>query len=146
MINYRIMKRFILNPVGLMAGLLLFLLAGNLNAQDLASAIKLTRSEQYDKADAMLKELIKKEPSNSKVYFYLGENYLLEYFSDTISNSLVVATKAAKEVYQKGVEVNPSDPLNYVGLQNVASYLGDEVKAEEMRARQRVFSSCHSRV
>lgn len=139
MINYRIMKRLILNPVGLMAGLLSVLLTGSLSAQDLVSAIKLTRSEQYDKADAMFKELTKKEPSNSKVYFYHGENYLLEYFADTISNSLVVATKAAQEAYQKGVEANPGDPLNYVGLAKVANYLGDEAKAEEMRAKAKSF-------
>ena len=139
MINYRIMKRAILNPVGLMAGLLSVLLTGSLSAQDLVSAIKLTRSEQYDKADAMLKELTKKEPSNSKAYFYLGENYLLDYFADTISNSLVVATKAAQEVYQKGVEANPGDPLNYVGLAKVANYLGDEAKAEEMRAKAKIL-------
>ncbi|NMC37848.1 MAG: tetratricopeptide repeat protein [Bacteroidales bacterium] len=133
------MKRVILNPVGLMAVLLSVLLAGNLSAQDLVSAIKLTRSEQYDKAGAMFKELIKKEPSNSKVYFYYGENYLLEYFADTISNSLVVATKAAQEIYQKGVEANPGDPLNYVGLAKVANYLGDEAKATEMRAKAKSF-------
>ncbi len=139
MINYRIMKRLVLNPVGLTAGLLLVLLVNNLGAQDLASAIKLTRSEQYDKADAIYKELTQKEPSNSKNYFYHGENYLLEYFADTISNSLVVATKAAQDSYQKGVDANPNDPLNYVGLAKVANYLGDEAKAEELRAKARSF-------
>lgn len=114
-------------------------MASNLQAQDLNSAIQLTRSEQYDKAEAMLKELIQKEPTNSKNYFYLGENYLLDYFADTISNSLVVATKAAKEMYDKGVSANAGDPLNYVGLAKVASYLGDENTANEMRVKAKSF-------
>ncbi len=44
----------------------------------------------------MFKELIQKEPTNSKNYFFLGENYLLDYFADTISNSLTVACKRCK--------------------------------------------------
>ena len=95
------MKRSILRPALLLAGVFSIVLTGNLQAQDLVSAIKLTRSEQYDKAEAMLKELIQKEPSNSKNYFYLGENYLLDYFADTISNSLVIATKAARKRLRK---------------------------------------------
>ncbi len=135
------MKRLILNPVGLAAGILAVFLINDLSAQaqDLNSAIQLTRSEQYDKAELMFKELLQKEPSNSKYYFFLGENYLLDYFADTISNSLVVATKAAQEVYQKGINANPNDPLNYIGLAKVANYLGDDAKAEEMRAKAKSF-------
>lgn len=138
-INLRIMKRLILNPVGLLAVIFSFMLISNVNSQDLKSAIQLTRSEQYDKAAAMLKDLVQKEPTNSKNMFYLGENYLLDYFADTISNSLAVSTKAAQEAYQKGVNANPNDPLNYIGLAKVASYLGDENKANEMRAKAKSF-------
>jgi hypothetical protein len=81
--------------------------------------------------------LIKKEPANSKNYFFLGENYLLDYFADTISNSLTVAAKSAKEYYQKGVDANASDPLNYIGLAKVAYYLGDNKTAVDMRAKAR---------
>jgi tetratricopeptide (TPR) repeat protein len=108
-------------------------------SQDIDAAIQLSRSEQYDKAEIALKELIQKEPANSKNYFYLGENYLLDYFSDTISNSLAVAAKLAKETYEKGVSANPNDPLNYVGLAKVAYYLNDDKTAEEMRAKAKSF-------
>jgi tetratricopeptide (TPR) repeat protein len=137
--NYKAMKRSMTKPAVLLAGVFAFLTINNLKAQDLAAAIQLTRSESYDKAKEMYQELVKKEPGNSKNYFYLGENYLLEYFSDTISNSLVVTMKDAKEAYDKGVSANPSDPLNYVGLAKVASYLGDEAKADEMRAKAKSF-------
>lgn len=133
------MKRLILSPVLLLAVVLTFFLGSVIQAQELRSAIQLTRSEQYDKAEEMLQQLIQKEPSNSKNYFYLGENYLLDYYSDTISNSLAVATKAAKESYEKGVSANPSDPLNYVGLAKVAFTLGDNRTADEMRTKARSF-------
>jgi tetratricopeptide (TPR) repeat protein len=131
------MKRSILKQVILLAGLIPFTLG--IKGQDLNTAITLTRSEQYDKAQAMLEQLIQKEPTNSKNYFYLGENYLLDYFADTISNSLTVATNAAREIYQKGVDANPNDPLNYIGLAKVAFYQGDEAKADELRAKAKSF-------
>src|SRR5512133_3870983 len=98
----------------------LMIIPGKTKAKDLNSDITLTRSEQYDKAAEMFQDLIKKEPANSKNYFYLGENILAEYFSDTISNSLKVSAKEAQDIYQKGVESNANDPLNYIGLAKVA--------------------------
>jgi tetratricopeptide (TPR) repeat protein len=85
----------------------------------------------------MFQDLIKKDPANSRNYFYLGENYLADYFADTISNSLTVAAKSSREIYQKGVSANPNDPLNYIGLAKVAYYLGDEKTATEMRSKAR---------
>ena len=130
------MKRLISRPAIFLA-ILLTGFSVNIKAQDLASATLLTRSEQYDKAQTMLQDLIKKEPANSKNYFFLGENYLLDYFADTISNSLTVASKSAREIYQKGVDANASDPLNYVGLAKVAYFTGDAKTATEMRTKAR---------
>jgi tetratricopeptide (TPR) repeat protein len=130
------MKRLILRPAFLLA-VLLTGFSLNIKAQDLKTAIQLTKSEQYDKSQTMLLDLIKKEPANSKNYFFLGENYLLDYAADTISNSLTVAAKAAKEIYQKGVDANASDPLNYTGLAKVAFFLGDSKTATEMRTKAR---------
>ncbi|MCX6320298.1 MAG: tetratricopeptide repeat protein [Bacteroidia bacterium] len=132
------MKRLILRPAVLLA-VLLTIFAINIQAQDLNSATLLTRSEQYDKAEAIFQQLIQKEPANSKNYFFLGENYLADYFADTISNSLTVAVKSAKEIYQKGVNANANDPLNYIGLAKVAYYLGDDKTATEMRAKAKSF-------
>ncbi len=130
------MKRLISRPAIILA-VFLTAFSVNIKAQDLEAAVKLTRSEQYDKAQAMFQQLVQKEPANSKVYFFFGENYLLEYFADTISNSLAVAAKSAKEMYQKGVDANPSDPLNYVGLAKVAFYMDDDKTAAEMRTKAR---------
>ncbi|MGA1976681.1 MAG: carboxypeptidase-like regulatory domain-containing protein [Bacteroidales bacterium] len=115
------------------------LVASNIYSQDLASARLLTKSEQYDKAGTMLQQLIQKEPSNSKYYFFLGENMLLDYYADTISNPLTLATKNAKEVFEKGVTAIASDPLNYVGLAKVAVLAGDFKTADEMRTKAKSF-------
>jgi tetratricopeptide (TPR) repeat protein len=132
------MKRSILRPAVLLAGLIT-VFSLKIQAQDLNSAILLTKSEQYDKAEEIFKQLIQKEPANSKYYFFLGENYLADYFADTISNSITVSAKNAKDVYQKGVSANANDPLNYIGLAKVAFYLGDNKTADEMRAKAKSF-------
>jgi tetratricopeptide (TPR) repeat protein len=106
-----------------------------LKAQTLDEARTFTKNEQYDKAEALFQQLIKNEPANSVVYFHYGENTLLNYFADTISNSLSVATKEAAEIFNNGVTANPAEPLNYVGLAKVAFYNGDNAKAEELRLK-----------
>ena len=133
------MKRMIFKTRFILTAALAFVFAANALGQDLKSAILLTKSEQYDKAGEMLKQLIQKEPSNSKYFFYLGENYLLDYYSDTISNSLTEFTNLAKETFQKGITANPNDPLNYIGLAKVATYLNDLKTAEEMRTKARSY-------
>lgn len=115
--------------------LLGMVLSVEVNAQDLKSAILYSNGEQYEKAEETLQNLIKQEPSNSKNYFYLGENYLLDYLSDTISNSLSEYTKKAENVFRKGIEANPNDPLNYVGLAKIANYNEDPSTADEMRVK-----------
>lgn len=109
-----------------------------LKAQTLEDAITATNNEQYDKADEILTNLAKSAPS-SKVFYRLGENTLLNFFSDSISNSLTVVAAEAKAQYDKGIALNASDPLNYVGLAKVASYLGDNQTATQMRAKARSF-------
>ncbi len=133
------MKRSIFKKGVYLTVALALIVTFNNQAQDLHSALLLTKSEQYDKAGEMLKQLTQNEPSNSKYYFYLGENILLDYFSDTISNSFSLAIKEAQDTYQQGVDADPNYPLNYVGLAKVAYYSGDDKTAEEMRAKAKSF-------
>ncbi|MEI7828207.1 MAG: tetratricopeptide repeat protein [Prolixibacteraceae bacterium] len=116
---------------------MLFGVAG-LKAQTLEEAITATNNEQYDKADQILQNLAKSGPS-SKVYYRLGENTLLNFFSDSISNSLKVIAVEARQQFEKGIALVPSDPLNYVGLAKVASYLGDQATANQMRSKAKSF-------
>ena len=120
--------------------LILFFVCGiaGLKAQTLDEAITATNNEQYDKADQILQDLAKKSPS-SQVYYRLGENTMLNFFSDTISNSLKAVAAEAKQQFEKGITVNANDPLNYVGLAKVAAYLGDEQTASSMRQKAKSF-------
>jgi tetratricopeptide (TPR) repeat protein len=107
----------------------------SVQGQTLDGAITLQKNEQYDEAEKLFQQLIKAEPGNSKLYFHYGENSLLNYFADTISNSLAATAKEAADLFNKGVTANATDPLNYVGLAKVAFYQGDKAKADEMRAK-----------
>jgi tetratricopeptide (TPR) repeat protein len=133
------MKRLNLIPAVFLAAVVGFNSGNNVLAQDINTAISLTRSEQYDKAADIFKQLIAKEPGNSKNYFFYGENILQDYFSDTISNSLAVFTKEAKAQYEKGISANPNDPLNYIGLAKVAFFNGDDKTADEQRTKAKSF-------
>lgn len=127
--------RIKLNRVLLLTGLLSIFVINNIKSQDLATAITYTKSEKYDEAEQIYKQIINNEPNNSKAYFFYGENKLLNYFSDTISNSLFTTSNQARELFNKGVEVNSSDPLNYIGLAKVAFYNGNDSEAEQLRAK-----------
>ncbi len=139
------MKKFSIKPVLLIAGLFCVFVS-NINAQDLQSAISLIKSEQYDEAEATLNQLIQKEPGVSKNYFYLGENYLLNYFADTISNSLKEATNKAKEIFQKGVNADSLNPLNYIGLSKVSFYLGKDQDAAGFRLKAKKNLPTYKRI
>ena len=95
------MKRLITKKGFVLAAAIAGMTLINLQAQDLKSALLLTKSEQYDKAGEMLNKLIQNEPGNSKNYFFLGENAILEYFADTISNSLSCFAVVSSSFYQK---------------------------------------------
>jgi tetratricopeptide (TPR) repeat protein len=127
--------RIKLNPMILLTALLSVFIFSDIQSQDLSTAIAYTESEQFDAADEIFKKIIQNEPNNSKAYFFYGENRILDYFSDTISNSLVTTSNQARELFNKGVEVNGSDPLNYIGLAKVAFYNGNDGEAEQLRAK-----------
>lgn len=130
-------QRFFKKTLLILTLLLICGIAG-LRAQTLDEAITATNNERYDKAAQILQDLDKKSPS-SKICYLLGENKLLDYFSDTISNSLKVMSGEAKQQFDKGVSLNASDPFNYIGLAKVAAYLGDQQTATQMRAKAKSF-------
>ncbi len=103
---------------------LTLLLSGSLMAQDLAQGIKLTRSEQFDAAKSVFDKLIAAEPNNGDNYFYYGENYLMSHFADTISVLLTDVTGPAAQLFKKGTELDPENPLCYIGLGKVALMTG----------------------
>lgn len=109
-----------------------------LKAQTLDDAVRAMNNERYDRADSILQVLEKKAPS-SKIYFLMGESAMLNYFADTISNSLTAVANEAKAQFNKGISINANDPLNYVGLARISAYLGDDQTANSMRTKAKSF-------
>ncbi len=125
--------------------LLVLCSVAGLKAQTLEEAITAANNEQYDKAEQILTNLAKSAPS-SKVFYRLGENALLNFFADSISNSLKTTAVEAKQQFEKGISLNPNDPLNYVGLAKVAAYQGDLQTATQMRAKAKSFLPPYKKV
>lgn len=94
-------------------------LANLASAQTLQDAIKKTTNERFESAAIDFKNLISKEPTKGENYFYYGENFLKNGDTDS-----------ALVFFQKGTELNPAYPLNYVGLGKVNLYKGKETEAK----------------
>ena len=123
------MIRVIKNKLIFALGILAILNPFTMIAQDLQSAIKLTESEQFNAAKTTFDNLLKSKPQ-SEVYYYYGEYYLKLYFTDTASYDLKEYANLATEKFKKGIEVDPLNPLNFVGLGKVGLLLNDMVNAK----------------
>lgn len=99
--------------------------------QDLAAAIKLTRSEQFAAADKLFITLLKENPSNGDVYFSYADNYLKRYFADTLNVSLDEMAAKAQDLFTKGIQAEPSNPVNYAGLAEVALLRKNPAEAQQ---------------
>ncbi len=73
-------------------------------AQSIAEGIALTESERFEKAATTFRSLLSASPTDGEAWFYLGENYFENEHEDS-----------AAYCYNKGVEVNPRQPLNHAG-------------------------------
>jgi tetratricopeptide (TPR) repeat protein len=91
----------------------------SVSAQTLSDAIKQTRNEQFESAEAIYKKLIQAQPNNGDLYFYYGENF---FKNENLS--------MANEMYQTGVDVNATNPLPYVGLGKIQWYQGKQTEAK----------------
>ncbi|MBS1635645.1 MAG: tetratricopeptide repeat protein [Bacteroidetes bacterium] len=94
-------------------------LTGAMKAQTLQDAITKTLNERYESAAADFRSLIAKEPGKGENYFYFGENY---FANDELDSANIF--------YQKGVDANATNPLNYVGLGKVLWYKGKTADAK----------------
>ena len=104
--------------IGLIAGISL-ILSLPLSAQDLQTALKLTLSEQFETAGKTFQTLITNEPTKGDNYYYYGEYWLKKFFVDSMTVSLKEVIVPALQNFNKGVEKDPLNPLNYVGLGRV---------------------------
>ena len=98
-----------------------FILASSTFAQTLQDAITKTDNERYAAAASDFRALIAKEAVKGDNYFYYGENFFKKGDLDS-----------ANMYYQKGVELNATYPLNYVGLGKVLWYNGKTTEAKAL--------------
>lgn len=84
---------------------LLFAVAECANGQTLQEIVGMTENERFDLAGNDLRLLIARNPAKGEYYFYYAENSFKRGETDS-----------AAYYYRKGVEMNASYPLNYVGL------------------------------
>jgi tetratricopeptide (TPR) repeat protein len=116
---------------GILLGLLMFVSGTfSMYGQTLQEAIRLTRSEQYDAATRAYKALLTQNPNDGNIYFYFGDNFLQRFFSDTTAFSLTEAAEAAALSFEKGLQVDPKNPINYAGLGEIALLKGDKTQAQ----------------
>jgi len=87
-------------------------------AQTLQDAIKLTNNEEFEKADKAFQTLESAQPTVGNIYFYRGENFYNWGKLDSAQNT-----------YQKGINVNALEALNYVGLGKTQMANGDSKSA-----------------
>jgi len=88
------------------------------HSQTLQDAIKLTNNEEFEKADKAFNTLQIAQPTVGNIYFYRGENSYNWGKTDSAQNT-----------YQKGINVNALEPLNYIGLGKVQMANGDSKSA-----------------
>jgi tetratricopeptide (TPR) repeat protein len=100
---------------------LLCLLIVNIStfAQTLQDGIKYTENEQFETATKTFKSLLKGQPNNGDIYYYLGENY---FKNEDIDSALYY--------YKKGLEIAVNNPLNYIGLGKILQYEGKTSEAK----------------
>jgi tetratricopeptide (TPR) repeat protein len=106
-----------------------------IHAQDLKATIRLMRSEQFNAAASAYKALLKQNPADGEVYYYYGENFINEYFSDTSNYSLKEVSDSARIIFQIGIKNDPANPLNLVGMGEVAMLNKDRNTAQDFYAK-----------
>lgn len=99
--------------------LLIFCLAYTTGkSQSLQEGLRAIEIQKMETAKRIFQSLIKNDAQNSSLYYYLGTAYLGSSKPDS-----------AKMYFDKGVGVNPNEPLNYVGIGTLALNKNDKAAA-----------------
>ena len=119
----------------------------NLKAQTLDDAILLTHSEQFVAAKKAFESLVGQQPQNGTNYFHYGQYYIQRYLADTASVSLKKSIAEATVVFNQGITAEPTNPLNFVGLAEMAMFQKDTVKANGYLAQaQELLPGKHKKI
>jgi len=105
---------------------------GTLAAQTLQDAIRLTQSEQFENADKAFQGLISQQPQNGTNFFYYGDLYIRQYMSDSLSSTVKKMASDAAIQFEKGKTAEAANPLNFIGLGEVALFQKDMARAQSL--------------
>jgi tetratricopeptide (TPR) repeat protein len=87
-------------------------------AQTLQDAITKTDNERFEAAASDFRALTAKDATKGDTYFYFGENY---FKNDNPDSAMIM--------YKKGSDVQPTNPLNFIGIGKVLLWQGKEQDA-----------------
>ena len=102
----------------------------SLFSQDLQSAIKFYKSEQFAASSTAFKKILAQTPNNGDIYYYYGISFLRKYQSDTMNISFSEIADSARAIFEMGTNRDPANPLNFVGLGGISLFQHDISKAE----------------
>jgi len=105
-----------------------------IHAQDLKATIRLMRSEQFNAAASAYKALLKQNPADGR-FIIIMARFINEYFSDTSNYSLKEVSDSARIIFQIGIKNDPANPLNLVGMGEVAMLNKDRNTAQDFYAK-----------
>ena len=105
--------------------------SGLVHAQTPEDALKLSMREQYFQAEEMYKKLILANPGLGDVYYYYAQNELWAFYTDTITRSQKETLLDCKKLYEQGLEKDPNNPINQIGLARIDYISGNKQAALE---------------
>lgn len=117
--NQKINKNRIKNLI-LLGGVLL--LSSLSHAQSLTETMRMAENERFESAKSSFRKLVMAEPSNGNIYYYFGETYFNQSLSIRDTSFGRILKDSANMMYKKGSEVDPTNPLNFVGLGKILWY------------------------
>nr|MDQ3073832.1 tetratricopeptide repeat protein [Bacteroidota bacterium] len=113
------------------SGLSFSLVALTSTGQTFQEGIAALDRERFVPAKEILKKVVAKEPANSKAWYYLGEAYLGLDLNDSAAGA-----------YEKGIEKNVAEPLNYAGLGQVLLNTNKPVEAKAKLDQVQEMTKC----
>ena len=108
---------------------------GKTSAQTLQDAVRYAQSEQFENANKAFQTLIAQQPQDGTNYFYYGDCFLRQYMADTVVTTLKKASQNATAQFEKGNSADPTNPLNLIGLGEVALFQKNISKAQSYFAQ-----------
>ncbi len=107
-----------------------FIFSLMVQSQSLKEAMRLAENERFESAKSSFKNLVVNEPNNGNVYYYFGETYFDQSLTIRDTSFSRTLKDSAYMLFKKGTEVEPANPLNFVGLGKILWYNKYQNQAE----------------